>query len=86
MSHFETHFEFVNFCLNLLHGKLPSYCFYDDDLDAMKFWDELSDEEYETIHIYLTEFNYIDDLDPVNEEMSIKNQVMTFVDTFFISD
>jgi len=45
--------QFVNRLLNLLHGSLPSYCYYSDGDDLSNFFDNLNDEDYEKIYDFL---------------------------------
>jgi hypothetical protein len=44
---------FVNRLLNLLHGKLPSYCYYTDGDDFSNFFNNLMEEDYEKIYDFL---------------------------------
>ena len=54
-------YEFVNTFLNILYGKLPSYCYYDPDDDLSNFWNNLTEEHFEIIENFLVFNNYIDD-------------------------
>jgi hypothetical protein len=52
-------YEFVNTFLNILYGKLPSYCYYQSDDDLKNFWNNLNITDYEIIEKYLVFNNYI---------------------------
>lgn len=60
LPEFFNHSIFVNFCLNILHGrKLPSYCYYDDDYDLNLFYNNITETDKIKIYVYLTEKDYI---------------------------
>jgi len=44
---------FVNQLLNILYGRLPSYCYYTDEDDISCFFNNLTPEDYEKIYNYL---------------------------------
>ncbi len=52
-------YEFVNTFLNILYGKLPSYCYYEPDDDLSNFWNNLTNNDYEIIEDFLVFNNYI---------------------------
>ena len=52
-------YEFVNTFLNILYGKLPSYCYYYSDDDLSNFWNNLTVNDYEIIENFLVFNNYI---------------------------
>ena len=45
-----TEYLFVNKCLSLIYGPLPSYAYYNSNDDIKDFWLELEDEHYPTIY------------------------------------
>ena len=55
-------FEFVNTFLNILYGKLPSYCYYQPDDDLSNFWNNLTVNDYEIIENFLVFNNYIQEI------------------------
>jgi hypothetical protein len=75
---------FVNKCLTLMHGKLPSYAYYQSNDEIINFWNELSDEYYPIIYNYLVENEFID-INPAFDMSipSIKNSVIDFVFSYF---
>ncbi len=52
-------YEFVNTFLNILYGKLPSYCYYEPEDDLSNFWNNLTEDNYEIIENFLVFNNYI---------------------------
>jgi hypothetical protein len=52
-------YEFVNTFLNILYGKLPSYCYYEPGDDLSNFWNNLTNNDYEIIEDFLVFNNYI---------------------------
>jgi len=60
LPEFFNHYIFVNFCLDILSGgKLPSYCYYDDDYDLDTFYDNVTESDKIKIYIHLVENSYI---------------------------
>ncbi len=53
-------YEFVNTFLNILYGKLPSYCYYAPEDDLSNFWNNVTEDHYEIIENFLVFNNYID--------------------------
>ncbi len=53
-------YEFVNTFLNILYGKLPSYCYYEPEDDLSNFWNNVTEDHYEIIENFLVFNNYID--------------------------
>ena len=70
-------YEFVNTFLNILYGKLPSYCYYDSDDDLSNFWDNLNVNDYEIIEKFLVFNNYIQK----NNQNNLKDNVLNFIKT-----
>ena len=68
-------YEFVNTFLNILYGKLPSYCYYDSDDDLSNFWDNLNVNDYEIIENFLVFNNYIQK----NNQNNLKDNVLNFI-------
>ncbi len=52
-------YEFVNTFLNILYGKLPSYCYYQPEDDLSNFWNNVTEDHYEIIENFLVFNNYI---------------------------
>jgi hypothetical protein len=52
-------YEFVNTFLNILYGKLPSYCYYYPEDDLSNFWNNLTEDHYKIIENFLVFNNYI---------------------------
>ncbi len=52
-------YEFVNTFLNILYGKLPSYCYYQPGDDLSNFWNNVTEDHYEIIENFLVFNNYI---------------------------
>ncbi len=71
---------FVNFCLNMLYNKLPSYCYYFDNSELDNFWNNLSDEEVKMIYDYLCSKNQICSR---NNYTNNRKGVMDFVNGYF---
>ena len=44
---------FINQILDMLYGKMPSYCYYTDGDDFSNFFNNLTDEDYENIYDFL---------------------------------
>lgn len=76
-----TEYIFVNKCLTLLHGNLPSYCYYDCNDELYNFWNEVTLQEFDIIYKYLCEINYIKH-EP-NDTQNHVTIVMNFVNEFF---
>lgn len=86
----QSEYLFVNKCLTLMHGQLPSYAYYQSNDEVVNFWNELDDDYYPVIYNYLIETEFIDgintpDLDSDNFEhiLYMKNAVIHFVFTYF---
>ena len=86
----QSEYLFVNKCLTLIYGPLPSYAYYQSNDDVKHFWDDLEDDYYPMIYNYLIETEFIEgintpDLDSSNFEhiLYIKNAVINFVYTYF---
>ncbi len=56
---FNNHCVFVNNCLKLMYGKLPSYAYYDDINDTYHFYENLANEEKYIIYNYLVHNKFI---------------------------
>jgi len=67
-------YQFVNTFLNILYGKLPSYCYYYPDDDLKNFWNNLSDTDYSIIEEYLINNLFINE----NNENKSKDNVLKF--------
>ena len=76
-----TQYIFVNMCMNKLYGRLPSYCYYDDNHDLDNFWNKLENKDYEVIYNYLLELKLIQEDKIIN---NYKEIVLDFVYDFFI--
>ena len=77
-----TQYIFVNLCMNKLYGKLPSYCYYDDNNNLDNFWNKLEEKDYEVIYNYLLELKLIEEVKSNN--INYKDIVIDFVYDFFI--
>jgi len=77
-----TEYLFVNKCLTLIHGRLPSYAYYQSNDDITNFWNDLDDEMYPIIFNYLIENEFID-FQEDNTLPFMKNQVIDFVFSYF---
>ena len=75
---------FVNKCLTLMYGLLPSFAYYQSNDDITNFWNELDDNYYPIIFNYLIENEFID-IHPEfdNTITSMKNEVIDFVFSYF---
>lgn len=49
------HYLIVNQCLNILHGKLPQYCYYEDNSELHRFYNNITRTEIKTIFTKLVE-------------------------------
>jgi hypothetical protein len=67
-------YEFVNTFLNILYGKLPSYCYYDSDDELTNFWNNLTDTDYSIIEEYLIGNLFIN----TNNKKKSKDNVLNF--------
>lgn len=75
---------FVNKCLTLMHGPLPSYAYYQSNDDITNFWNELEDNYFPIIFNYLIENEFIDIHPEFNNTVSsMKNEVIDFVFSYF---
>ena len=71
---------FINHCLTLLYGNLPSYCYYTSNKDLDNFYDNLSEEEYIIIYKFLLD-NYLIEYDDI---LSPEQAVFEFVEDYFV--
>ena len=69
-------------CMNKLYGKLPSYCYYDDNHELDNFWYKLENKDYEVIYNYLVKLKLIQQ-ENIND-INYKDVVLDFVYDFFI--
>lgn len=75
---------FINKCLTLMHGPLPSYAYYQSNDDIINFWNDLDDNYYPIIFNYLIENEFIDIHPEFNNTItSMKNEVIDFVFSYF---
>jgi hypothetical protein len=86
----QTEYLFVNKCLTLIHGPLPSYAYFESNDEIQNFWNELEDEYYPVIYNYLIEIEFIDDInsteldsDNFEHQIYMKNAVIDFIFTYF---
>jgi hypothetical protein len=70
-------YEFVNTFLNILYGKLPSYCYYNMDDDLSNFWDNLNIKDYEIIEDFLLLNNYIHNIIIGKSKENVLNFIKT---------
>jgi len=75
---------FVNNCLQILYGKLPSYCYYKPNDNFNNFWNKLNDNEFDEIYSYIIESYYIteDDFNKYYKKTK-KEIVLDYVNSFF---
>jgi len=79
-----TEYLFVNTCVTLIHGHLPSYAYYQSNDEITNFWYELEDNYYPIIFNYLIENEFIDIHPEFNNTItSMKNEVIDFVFSYF---
>jgi len=79
-----TEYLFVNKCVTLIHGHLPSYAYYQSNDEITNFWYELEDNYYPIIFNYLIENEFIDIHPEFNNTItSMKNEVIDFVFSYF---
>ena len=74
-----TEYLFVNKCLTLVNGPLPSYAYYQSNDEILDFWDDLEYKYYPIIYWYLVDNEYINDYDI----HSLKEIVIDFVNSYF---
>ena len=81
----DTQYIFVNACLTLMHGNLPSYAYFQGNDEIEYFWNDLEDEYFNVIYYYLLD-NHLINYDGENEESiyTMKVAVLNFVDTYFV--
>jgi hypothetical protein len=70
-------YEFINTFLNILYGKLPSYCYYESNDDLSNFWNNLTEDNYEIIKNFLVFNNYILE----NNISNSKENVLNFINS-----
>lgn len=70
---------FVNYCMAMFYGKLPSYCYYFDNAEIYNFWNNLSNDEFKMIYDYLCFTNQIKN----TNTLDISKLVIDFVDEYF---
>ena len=79
------HSIFVNFCLNILYGgKLPSYCYYDDDYELDIFYNNVTEAEKLTIYVHLVNNKYINP-EIITQSQFIQN-FRTTIESFCINN
>jgi hypothetical protein len=86
----QTEYLFINKCLSIIHGPLPSYAYFQSNDEIQNFWNELEDEYYPVIYNYLIEIEFINDinsteldLDNFEHQIHMKYAVIDFVFTYF---
>ena len=88
----QSEYLFVNKCLTLMHGPLPSYAYYQSNDDVKHFWDDLEDDYYPMIYNYLIENDFLDeefidtqnlDATDIEDIYYMRNAVYEFVCTYF---
>jgi hypothetical protein len=84
-----TEFLFVNHMLSLLHGRLPSYVYYPSNNGLRyQFWNNLTLNEFSRVYHYLFHNGFIESTlsDNGTGQHDMRNQVFTFIDSYFVSE